>query len=362
MSRISPGLLLIAFLGLLAGLAVVYVLKKNPPAAPKETAVVVPKQPTYLVASSNLPAGRLMHASDFMSVTLSAAQMKVKNWPPILMSDGRQIINRRLKVARKLGDPFPPDAFYAEDTEPDLSEELPPGMRAISVTVRSEGLPAKATPGSMVDLIFRTIPDSEANLPELTSTLLERVQILAIGNNATAGTVSKLDQQAREYRVTLAVSPTQALKLKATEGHVEFSLTLRSMADEISKPKPEQLTLADIFDLPEPEAPPVPFVAEIFRRGQRQTIAFDPNTHARLDPGAPPASPSVTPSKGRRPRTKDSTPSIDPSVQPQNPGNSQRLEPSALSTRELPKPPSQFLGVSVVQPTAAAELTAELSE
>jgi len=276
-NRMGPGILLILFFAILAGLAGVYVWKKN-----SQKAVVVqpsaPKPRVFIVASTDIPSGRVVHSSDFMSVTISPKQLseRVKSWPALLLSDGRQIVNRRVKNPVKQGEPFAPETFYAEGIEPDLTEKLEPGMRAVSIGIPADGLPSKATPGAIVDVLFRTKPDKDSDLPELSRTLIERVQILVIGNNATFGSIGLPKVDVQDRTVTLAVTPQHALLLKATEGHGEFSVALRSIEDNVSSIAMRDLTLNDIFDLPEPEPEPVPFIAEVFRRGQRQTLTFAP--------------------------------------------------------------------------------------
>jgi Flp pilus assembly protein CpaB len=280
LNRIGPGFLLFLFFAILAGLAGVYVWKQNNqrPVAVAQVPAPKPKPRVFIVASSDLPNGRVIHESDFMSVTFSPSQIseKSKNWPRLLISDGRQIVNRRVKIPVLQGEPFGPESFYPEGTEPDLAEKLAPGMRAVTVSIPSAGFPTKATPGAFVDLLFRTTAEKSPDLPEVSRTLIERVQVLAIGDNATFGSIGTNKVEVQQNAVTLAVTPNDALLLKATTGHGEFSIALRGGEDQVNVVVSEDLKLSDIFEIPVPEPEPVPFVAEVFRRGQRQTITFAP--------------------------------------------------------------------------------------
>ncbi len=276
MSRVSPGLILILFFGALIGLAGFYLWKKSQVPV---LAAVAPKQaprfPVFIVASTDLPAGRVVHPSDFMSVTINPDELKNKRWPQVLMADGNQIVNRRLRREHKQGEPFSPEVFYPEGIEPNLTELLPPGMCAIPLSISNDGLPTKTTPGALVDVVIRTVPDEKAHLPELTQTLVERVRVLSIGSNATPGAVGDANNNSARFLVTLAVDSMQALRLKATEKRGEFVLVLRNENDLISSGIQERVTLKQIFDLQEPPVAPEPFVAEIYRRGQRNTVTFD---------------------------------------------------------------------------------------
>ncbi len=178
-------MLLVGFFLALVGLAGAYIWKKSSQVAPV-TKRPAQKLPTFLVASTDLPEGRVIHSSDFMQIAITNEQLSKKQWPPILMADGKQLVNRRLKVATKQGEPFPPDAFYPEGIEQDLTQRLPIGMRAITVEVPNVGLPSKTSPGAIVDVLF-TSHGGKSGLPQLTKSLVEGVQILAIGNSATPG-------------------------------------------------------------------------------------------------------------------------------------------------------------------------------
>jgi pilus assembly protein CpaB len=361
-NRIGPGFLLIVFFAILAGLAGVYIWRKN-----SQVAVVAkpapPKPIVVVVASIDLPSGRVVHASDFASVSLSQKELneRAKDWPAMRMVDGRQILNRRIKNPVKQGQPFSPDTFYPEGIEPDLTEKLEPGMRAFSISFPAEGFPTKVTPGVMVDVLFRTKPEKNSDLPEISRTLVERVQILAIGNNATFGSIglvtSKVDTNDRT--ITLAVTPQQALVLKTADGHGEFSIALRGSDDDVGARISLDLTLRDIFDLPEPEPEPTPFVAEVFRRGKRQTITFDPKgnfvSQNNLNNGGskkrplPPSSNAVKPDddlpRNNNPSSDmdtDSTEPLDDNARPEQTNPKSKTAPKGIPRRSNALPSSKI--------------------
>jgi len=218
-----------------------------------------------------------------------------------MLADGKQIVGRTLKKQLKKGDPFEPDSFYPEGTGPDIAELIKPGLRAVTVNVLgASAFPAQATPGSVVDVIFRAKANPEQRIPEVTRTLMERVGILAIGNNSTPGISGGIDPKSESQAVTLAVSPHQATILKVAEGHGDLTLALRGNADnEVDAINPD-LTLSQLLRIPPEQPPPAPFVAEIYRRGQRQTLTFKPTGGVQADqasplPAVPPLPPAVSP-------------------------------------------------------------------
>jgi Flp pilus assembly protein CpaB len=300
-NRISPGLLLFAFFGVLMSLAVVYGLKRS---WEQKKAVVVAPEPLrkIIVASADLPEGRAIHSSDFMTLSMTSKQFASQKWPAIMMADGKQLLTRILRQPIKRGQPFEPEAFYPEGSGPDVTQKLGPGLRAVSLDVATLGIPSQATPGNFVDVIFRSDPSKDKTIPELTRTLLTGVSILAIDDNSTIGLRSTLDRKRETHTVILAIPADEAIRLKATEGRGQLSLVLRNETDLSQQSDLEKsLSLADVLQLPPPEKPipppvivePPPILTEVFRRGQRQVTTFTPDGLTRINPGQRSAKPRV---------------------------------------------------------------------
>lgn len=311
MRQFSPGLLLLVFFAALIGLGGAYMVKKSlqKPPAP---VVVKPKEPVQLLilAAVDIPPGRVVHSGDIMNVQLTRTQFAARKWPAVMLADGKQIIGRTVKRLTKKGEPFEPDSFYPEGTGPDITEQLEPGLRAVTVSVvGNSAFPEQAMPGSLVDVIFRSTPDPKQRIPEVTRVLMERVKILAVGNNSTPGLQGGIDPKADSQTVTLAVNPQQATILKVAEGHGDLTLALRSNSDSEVDALNFDLTLSQLLRVPPeqpPPQPPQPFVAEIYRNGQRQTLTFKPTGGVQADqfsappltlppPPTQPAPPNPTP-------------------------------------------------------------------
>lgn len=279
-NRISPGLLLIGFFATLIGLAGAYAIKRGMAVAPtpEPPPVAKPAAPTVVISSIDLPVGRVVASGDIMTVPMSFAQQQANSFPPIMMTDGKQIVGRMLRESVTKWRPFTPESFYPEGTGPDISERLEPGLRAVTVPVHGvSGLVGQATPGMFVDVLFRATPTKDESVPEITKVLLQNVEILAIGENATPGMQGGIDPKSEVHAVTLAVTADQAQTLKIVEGHGDLSLLLRRPTDRVALPIEGPVTLRELLNLPEPTKPPGPFVAEIYRGGRRQTVTFSPN-------------------------------------------------------------------------------------
>jgi len=313
LNRLSPGIILLGFFGILTGLAVIYGLKKSYETKPKVAAQ--PKATSVILASSDLPSGRALKNSDFYTVNLTPEQLAKKKWPSLMMADGRQIVGRILRNSVSKGMPFSPDIFYPEGTEPDITEKLRPGFRAMPIEVPVVGIPSAITPGHWVDVLFRSKPTKEETFPEVTKTLVESAQVLAVGENAAEGVYKPINAKLDNVVIMLAVTADQSRMLKVVEGHGTFSLVLCSAPVEpdgiagIESTGPKNLTLAEVLDFPPapepivPALPPEPTKTEVFRRGRRQVLTFTPDGTRDLQSPAIPSPgtlPTPSPAKGTR--------------------------------------------------------------
>ncbi|MCA8999359.1 MAG: Flp pilus assembly protein CpaB, partial [Planctomycetaceae bacterium] len=140
------------------------------------------------------------------------------------------IMGRTLQIAVEKGEVFMPELLYPEGMGPDIAERLSPGYRAVTVPIENIGaVHGFARPGSIVDILFRA--DAESERPEMTLTLLERIEVLAINTSLLPNAQIALDND--KGTVTLSVTPQQAKVLKVVEGRGELSLTLRNPDDTL---------------------------------------------------------------------------------------------------------------------------------
>ncbi len=281
MSRISPGTLTIGILAVLVGLGGAYALRvylqPKPVAEQPKPAVDQTQVP---IASMELPAGRIIRYGDIGMVLRRSMGTPPR---PNTMLNTNDIIGRVLKKPMAPGDTFVTTGFYPQGTGPSIAEKLKSGLRAVTVPIDNLGtVGGHVNPGVKVDVLFRADKKEDKEgfeqIPEMTVTLFEGVEVLAVGENPHAVRPAADDDKKEPLtEVTLACSPSQANKLRAVLGHGEIALSmwpdaaLDTQTIEVSTPA---VTLENILGV----APKRPFKTEVYRRGQRSVNAFRGNT------------------------------------------------------------------------------------
>jgi len=159
---------------------------------------------------------------------------------------------------------------------------IPSGMRAY--TVQTSRVASKVAgfilPGNRVDVLMTLRGSfSDANGGGSTTTLLQAVEILAVGNLIDAPAGNQVNSNEVES-VTLLVSPEQAARLDLGQAVGQLTLSLRN-ADDLSESDTQPATLADIrFSQMKPQSttesvaqpPPVPQAREEPRHRPVPTI------------------------------------------------------------------------------------------
>jgi Flp pilus assembly protein CpaB len=150
------------------------------------------------------------------------------------IGDIKQLQGRVIREAISANETFGPDRLYSEGTGPTVAEKLPAGMRAVTVKVTGSGfVDGFASPGTYVDVLFRSVASGDQDFPETTITALTNLKVLAVDTSpypyskpgATGS--SRNDTLPQDVKVTFAVQPSQATMLKALEDRGEISLALR---------------------------------------------------------------------------------------------------------------------------------------
>lgn len=261
MGRLSPGTMTVAIFAVLVGLGGAFVVRQHlhkPAAPPLPELTVVDNDIVVPVALTNLDAGRKLSINDvaLRRMTRDAFAKSDYAGKPFLRVT-EQIANRTLRGSLKQGEPFLPENLFPEGMGPDLAERLQAGYRAVTVPIENIGaVLGFAQSGSFVDVLFRVEPNEER--PEVTLTLLERVEVLAIDSYTNAGQQVQLEQ---DGSVTLAVTPHQAKMLKVVEGRGALTLTLRNPEDQFEF-VPFDLGMQDATADVRHGATPVSYVAD----------------------------------------------------------------------------------------------------
>lgn len=261
MGRLSPGTMTVAIFAVLIGLGGAFVVRQQmhkPALPPLPEIAAVDKDIVVPVALTDLDAGRTLTINDVALRKMSRDQFAKSPYAgKSFLRVTEQIANRKLKVSLKQGDAFLPESLYPEGMGPDLAERLQAGYRAVTVPIENIGaVLGFAQSGSFVDVLFRVDPAEDR--PEVTLTLLERVEVLAIDSYTNAGHQVQLEQ---DGSVTLAVTPHQAKMLKVVEGRGALTLTLRNPEDQFEF-VPFDLGMQDATADTRHGATPVSYVAD----------------------------------------------------------------------------------------------------
>ena len=339
MSRIDSGTILVAFFAILFGLIGAFLLRKslqskNVVAKPPPEVRRGPTKVTVPLASRNLQAGTQITLDDVALFKLSRAEMKEHGIKTVFMSNPDQIIGKTVAVNLKRGSTFDTKDFYAPGTGPGIADKLELGQRAVTIDVSAtSALLGFAGAGQSVDVLFHYGQSSGASsgydhsdwnnrynndrntwhpphfdynptgsaaradryndnfdhryghrgnsshgnkYQNATVTLVQKATILALGRRVNqTGNSSQLDSEDR-VRVTLAVKPESAERIRVAEGHGELSLTLRGYDDDEVIEKDQPATLASIIKIEEPPQPPRREVRDmdIYRGQNRSQVQF----------------------------------------------------------------------------------------
>ncbi len=274
-NKTSPGILILGIFAVLFGLLGAYAAKKHLQVVKAPEVATAPLEETRSVPTAlmDLPAGRKITNGDLQILQLTNKQIDAMQLTTAWMGRASQIVGRTLREPVTKGQTFDPAVFYPEGTGPSLAGELAAGERAMAIPF--EGSAADAgliTPGSQVDVLFRTGDSPEASKSansDTTVTLLENVRVLAIDRQTLPGALPP-GQVAPSGTVTLAVSPVQSRALKIVEGRGSMTLALRNDDDQTPANHNGPHNLDDLLGVQQPK----PFTTEIYRRGQLTTVTF----------------------------------------------------------------------------------------
>ena len=283
--RVSPGTLLLGVVAVMFGLLGAYIVQKNmqQPQVAQSPAAQADQPTTYVVprASMDLKAGREITMGDIVIHKMTAAQIKKEGLPSTFMSRTSDIIGRTIRADLPRGASFDSFVFYPEGTGPNIVEALDPGMRAVTIKVAAdEAVQGFATPGTWVDVLFRSEENSDEELPEMTVSLLEGVKVLAVNSTTTEmRNVRGQREPTERTSVTLAVSPDQAVALRVVDGRGTLALALRHPDDVGAEGQFAGMTMDQLLNRPQAKQR-----IEVFRGHSISQVEFRERFRANFDP------------------------------------------------------------------------------
>ncbi len=262
MAKISSGTMTVTVLAALVGLGGAFVVRQTlqrPVASGAAAPKAAPEMVTIPLAATDLQPGRKLTLNDLAPQRMTMEQFRKSEFQKLtFLSNTQQIQGRSLRKAVQAGRPFDPGDFYQDGGGPDIAERLQPGYRAVTVPIENIGaVNGFAVPGSIVDVLFRAKP--EGSRPQVTLTLLERIEVVAFNVSVVSGNRNDPSTNAlNTSTVTFAVTPQQAKILKVVEGRGDLSLTLRNPKDDFQFAPVEVGMLPGLIKQKQGLQPPTP--------------------------------------------------------------------------------------------------------
>ena len=184
------------------------------------------------IASKDLSAGHRLVAADFDT---EAAGTKSDPTRP------QRGLGRILAVSPRKGQVIRDTDLAPQTSGEAIANQLPPGYRAITVTLRDNGPAVSLFPGAIVDVLATIEVQGPGNSQRemVTRTVLERGRVLAVndealGMKASANTAANaIDRRTsnRKMTVTLAATPEQASAVEFASARGTIGIVVRAEDD-----------------------------------------------------------------------------------------------------------------------------------
>jgi len=183
------------------------------------------------------------------------------------------------------------------DTAGALSMKTPPGKRAVTINVDSiSGVGGLIKPGDYVDIMGTfALPNPTGEKATVTVTLLQRVEVLAVGQKFSTSEEGEGQAAGPSDNLTMALTPQEAQLLlfaRAAQAQLQLSLRARNDTAQVADLQPTTNdTLLGVILGPKllemaKQAPPAAQAkkpekkVEVFRGLQREVVALPEERHA----------------------------------------------------------------------------------
>jgi pilus assembly protein CpaB len=195
-----------------------------------------------ITASANAPVAPVVTAARTLEIgtMVKDADIKVTAWtgpiPKGAVSRPEEVVGRGIIATVVEGEPLVDARLAPKGAGAGLAATIPPGMRAVAVSVNEVvGVAGFVVPGMRVDVLISGNPPgtTTAATGTQTRTLLQNVQVLSAGQNIQKDAEGK---PITVQVVNLLVTPEQAETLSLATQEMRIRLVLRNPLDtEITK-------------------------------------------------------------------------------------------------------------------------------
>lgn len=198
-------------------------------------AVVAPEPtgPQVLVATKTLPPGTI----------IGPDAVRYQTWPKDLVDgayyikgqQGAAVQGTVVRYAITAGQPITQGALIKPGDRGFLAAALAPGMRAVSISVTTQGSVAGFVfPGDRVDLLLtQTVPGGDGEPLKATETIIRNLRVLATDQKTDKPADADGKTTVTTFsNVTLEATPKIAEKIAVAQAVGTLSLSLRSIADD----------------------------------------------------------------------------------------------------------------------------------
>jgi pilus assembly protein CpaB len=236
-AAMKPARLAVLAVAILSGGGAVLMMRRSePPPAPAPQAPQPVNMSHVLVAGADLPMGQ----------TLRAPDLRWQLWPADAVPAGlitkghnpdglEQTVGSIARNGFLRGEPIRRERLIKADGSGFMSAILPPGMRAVAISIDHRGSTSAGgfiLPNDRVD-VLRTSPDEDASRAgggsvHVAETILSNIRVLAIGQTIQERNGEKV---VTGETATLELTPAQAEAVTLAQKVGQLSLSLRSLAD-----------------------------------------------------------------------------------------------------------------------------------
>ncbi len=277
------------FVALMASLAISMLLwNKLQTSGPAKIEAPTVQQPTILkkavVVSKKRLAARTRLEPDIIKDAFEIREIVASAVPELAYTDVASLTNRYTSVTILPDDIMTPIRLLTEDVVPNLARAIPPGKRAVSISVsKVTSVGGFIQQGDYVDVIATFRPrNSEA----ITKIVLQDIQVLAVGNtyefDGSVATSSPAISAAKMELVTLAVNPNELEKLIYLDSGATFKLVLKNPKDKDHKSHTKGATERTVLsDIGHPSY--VTKTAEVSKTSPATTVIEEPIDDGRVE-------------------------------------------------------------------------------